>query len=95
MALSEKDVLRIAELSRLEITSSQVPKMLGQLNAVFALVEQLAAVDTTGVEPLTHINDAVLRLRADAVTESDHRAAYQTVAPATDAGLYLVPRVIE
>jgi aspartyl-tRNA(Asn)/glutamyl-tRNA(Gln) amidotransferase subunit C len=95
MALSEKDVLRIAELSRLEIAPSQVPKMLGQLNAVFALVEQLAAVDTTGVEPLTHVQDAALRLRPDAVTESDHRASYQTVAPATEAGLYLVPRVIE
>ncbi len=95
MPLSEKDVLRIAELSRLEIASSQVPKMLGQLNAVFALVEQLAAVDTTGVEPLTHIQDATLRLRADTVTESDHREAYQSVAPATEAGLYLVPRVIE
>jgi aspartyl-tRNA(Asn)/glutamyl-tRNA(Gln) amidotransferase subunit C len=95
MALSEKDVLRIAELSRLEIASSQVPKMLGQLNAVFALVEQLAAVDTTGVEPLTHVQEAGLRLRVDAVSETNHREAYQAVAPATEAGLYLVPRVIE
>ena len=95
MALSEKDVLRIAELSRLVIAPPEVPKVLGQLNAVFALVEQLAAVDTTGIEPMTHVHDATLRLRPDAVTETNRREDFQANAPATQAGLFLVPRVIE
>lgn len=69
--------------------------MLGQLNRVLGLIEALQAVDTTGVEPMTHAGDLSLRLRPDEVTEPDRRADYQQVAPAVDHGLYLVPRVIE
>jgi aspartyl-tRNA(Asn)/glutamyl-tRNA(Gln) amidotransferase subunit C len=95
MALTPLDVTRIAHLSRLELSSDEAAKTLDQLNAVFGLVEQLAQIDTTNVEPMAHVGDAALRLRPDAVTETDHREAYQVVAPATEAGLYLVPRVIE
>jgi len=66
-----------------------------QLNQVLALIEALQAVDTSGVEPMTHAGDLVLRLRPDEVTEPDRRAEYQQGAPAVAQGLYLVPRVIE
>jgi aspartyl-tRNA(Asn)/glutamyl-tRNA(Gln) amidotransferase subunit C len=65
------------------------------LNEIFALIEQMQAVDTAGVEPMTHAEDIALRLRADEVTEPDRRSAYQAVAPAVADGLYLVPKVIE
>ena len=68
---------------------------LEQLNSVFGLIEELRAVDTTGIEPMTHAQDMTLRLRADQVTETDQRAACQQAAPSVEQGLYLVPRVIE
>ena len=69
--------------------------MLAQLNDVFGVIEKLQSVDTTGVEPMTHARDLVLRLREDVVTESDRRDDYQASAPAVQDGLYLVPQVIE
>ncbi len=95
MSLTDHDVRRIAELARLALTDEEAARTLAQLNGVFELIEQLRAVDTSGVEPMTHAGDMVLRLRADEVTEPDRRADYQEVAPATERGLYLVPRVIE
>ena len=86
---------RIADLARLELTPDEAGRTLDQLNRVLELIEALQAVDTTGVEPMTHAGDRVLRLRADEVTEPDRRADYQRAAPAVDHGLYLVPRVIE
>ena len=67
----------------------------GQLNGIFGLIEAMQAVDTQGVLPMAHPQEASLRLRPDAVTETDRRAAYQAVAPAVEKGLYLVPKVIE
>lgn len=92
--------MRIAQLAQLEISESQASKTLGQLNDIFALVEQMRAVDTGGIEPLNHpvaayMQDVALRLRDDVVTEPDRRDAYQKPAPATQDGLYLVPKVIE
>jgi aspartyl-tRNA(Asn)/glutamyl-tRNA(Gln) amidotransferase subunit C len=95
MSLTAQDVRRIAELARLELSEEQTTHTLDQLNEVFALIEELRSVDTSGIEPMTHAGDVVLRLREDEVSESDRRAEYQSVAPATEAGLYLVPRVIE
>jgi aspartyl-tRNA(Asn)/glutamyl-tRNA(Gln) amidotransferase subunit C len=99
MSLVLSDVERIANLSRLELTGEQAHKTLDQLNGIFALVEQMKSVDTTGVEPLSHpiavIRELALRLREDEATETDHRAEYQKCAPATQDGLYLVPKVIE
>lgn len=99
MSLTLTDVKRLEHLARLELDDADAGRMLDQLNNFFAVVEQMQAVDTTGVLPLAHpidaIQDSVLRLRDDAVTETIDRAANQRCAPATEDGLYLVPRVIE
>ncbi|HPU51712.1 MAG TPA: Asp-tRNA(Asn)/Glu-tRNA(Gln) amidotransferase subunit GatC, partial [Burkholderiaceae bacterium] len=88
-------VARLSILARLELSAQEAERTLAQLNSVFELIGQLQAIDTTGVEPMTHPIDLSLRLRDDQVTESDARDSYQQVAPATEQGLYLVPRVIE
>jgi aspartyl-tRNA(Asn)/glutamyl-tRNA(Gln) amidotransferase subunit C len=95
LSLTNRDVARISELARLELTPAEADLALGQLNSVLGLIEALQAVDTTGVAPMTHAGDLALRLRPDAVTEPDRRDDYQRSAPAVDHGLYLVPRVIE
>ncbi|HJU71008.1 MAG TPA: Asp-tRNA(Asn)/Glu-tRNA(Gln) amidotransferase subunit GatC [Paucimonas sp.] len=100
MSLVLTDVKRLAHLAQLDLTDDQAAKTLDQLNGFFALVEQMKSVDTTGIEPLNHPiaafhSDLALRLRDDVVTEPDRRAEYQQVAPATQDGLYLVPKVIE
>jgi aspartyl-tRNA(Asn)/glutamyl-tRNA(Gln) amidotransferase subunit C len=99
MALTSFDVRRIAELARLDLGADEQARMLDQLNAFFRIVEQMSAVETSGVEPLytplAAVQDAHLRLRDDAVSEAVDREANQRSAPATRDGLYLVPRVIE
>ncbi|MRR09640.1 Asp-tRNA(Asn)/Glu-tRNA(Gln) amidotransferase subunit GatC [bacterium] len=95
MSLNPDDVRRIARLARLEISAQEVERTGQQLNGILAFIEQLQAVDTTGVAPMAHAVDVVQRLRPDAVTEIDRRAAFQAIAPETEAGLYLVPKVIE
>jgi aspartyl-tRNA(Asn)/glutamyl-tRNA(Gln) amidotransferase subunit C len=99
MALTRNDVSRIADLARLELTEPERDGMLAQLNDFFAIVEQMSAVDTSGVEPLytplSAVSEVALRLRDDVVTETDEREANQRSAPAVEDGLYLVPRVIE
>ena len=95
MSLSEADVKRMAHLARIEIQPEEVAPMLSQLSNIMGLVEQMQAVDTTGVEPMAHAQDVSLRLREDKVTESDQHELFQTVAPEVEAGLYLVPKVIE
>jgi aspartyl-tRNA(Asn)/glutamyl-tRNA(Gln) amidotransferase subunit C len=100
MSLDLSDVKRLARLAQLDLTEDQAVKTLDKLNGIFALVEQLRAVDTTGIEPLNHPiaahqADLALRLRDDTVTEANRRDDYQKVAPATQDGLYLVPKVIE
>jgi len=99
MALTLQDVSRIAHLARLEVSTAEQARMLEQLNGFFSIVEQMSAVDTRGVEPLYTPLSAVqaveLRLRDDAVTETDLREANQRSAPAVEDGLFLVPKVIE
>jgi aspartyl-tRNA(Asn)/glutamyl-tRNA(Gln) amidotransferase subunit C len=99
MALTSQDIGRIANLARLELRSDESERMLTQLNGFFAIVEQMRAVDTKGVEPLAHpvsaIQDITLRLRDDIVREPNHREANQQSAPAVERGLFLVPKVIE
>ncbi len=95
MSLSLEQVDRIARLARLELTPETREATRGKLDGIFGLIEQMQAVDTTGIAPMSHPQDVVQRLRPDAVTESDRRAAFQAVAPEAEAGLYLVPRVIE
>ena len=95
MSLSLDDVSRIARLARIEISPAETAQTRDQLNGILAFVAQLQAVNTDGIAPLAHAVDVVQRLRPDAVTESDHRDAFQAIAPETEAGLYLVPKVIE
>lgn len=99
MPLTPEDVSRIAHLARLALTPDEEPVMLAQLNGFFSIVEQMGAVDTSGVEPLytplSAIQDVPLRLREDVVTERNEREANQRSAPAVEDGLFLVPRVIE
>ncbi len=95
MSLNSEDVRRIAHLARLEVSAEEVERTRDQLNNILAFVEQLQAVDTAGVTPMAHAVDVVQRLRQDAVTESDRRQDFQAVAPEAEAGLYLVPKVIE
>lgn len=99
MSLVLSDVERIATLSRLQLSPEQARSTLTQLNGIFALIEQMKSVDTEGVEPLSHpiavIAELALRLRPDETTETDQREQYQRCAPATQDGLYLVPKVIE
>jgi aspartyl-tRNA(Asn)/glutamyl-tRNA(Gln) amidotransferase subunit C len=99
MALNPQDIARIAHLARLELSASEGERMLAQLNEFFAIVEKMKAVDTTGVEPLSHpvaaVQDIGLRLREDVATEPNQREANQRSAPAVERGLFLVPKVIE
>ncbi|MDQ7990928.1 MAG: Asp-tRNA(Asn)/Glu-tRNA(Gln) amidotransferase subunit GatC [Candidatus Dactylopiibacterium sp.] len=95
MSLTLEQVDRIARLARIELTPADADATRAKLDGIFGLIEQMQAVDTTGVAPMSHPQDVVQRLRADTVTEGDRREAFQAVAPEAEAGLYLVPRVIE
>ena len=99
MALSSRDVSRIAHLARLELQPEEEALMLQQLNDFFGIVERMRAVDTSGVEPLytplSAVQQVALRLRDDAVTETNQRELNQRSAPAVEDGLFLVPKVIE
>lgn len=95
MSLTKKDVENIAHLARLAIDDADIPNYANNLSNILELVEQMNAIDTTDVEPMAHPLDAVQRLRKDEVTEQNQRDHYQQVAPLTEAGLYLVPKVIE
>ncbi|MDH6592327.1 aspartyl-tRNA(Asn)/glutamyl-tRNA(Gln) amidotransferase subunit C [Variovorax sp. TBS-050B] len=99
MSLSTSDIARIASLARLQLAPDESERMLSQINGFFDLVERMRAVDTAGVEPLAHpvaaLEDVTLRLRDDVVSEPNNREANQKSAPAVEAGLFLVPKVIE
>ncbi len=95
MSLILDDVNRIAHLARIEVDAKEAEQVLGHLSGIFALIGEMQAVDTAGVEPMSHAQDLMLRLRDDAVTEADQHAAFQAIAPQVEADLYLVPKVIE
>jgi aspartyl-tRNA(Asn)/glutamyl-tRNA(Gln) amidotransferase subunit C len=95
MSLSDDQVRRIARLARIAIRDEESAAVIDRVNRVLGLVEQIRAVDTTGIEPMAHPLDAAQRLRADEVTESNQREANQAAAPGVQDGLYLVPKVIE
>ena len=95
MSLSDDQVRRLARLARIALESDEAPGVLDQLNRVLGLVEEMRRVDTAGVEPMAHPLDAAQRLRPDAVTEPDRHEIYQSVAPAVEGSLYLVPKVLE
>lgn len=95
MSVSLETVAHVARLARLKTTPEQRSIWVGELNRVLELVDQLAQVPVEGVAPLFHPNDPSLRARPDQVTEHDQHLAFQAIAPATSADLYLVPKVIE
>ena len=95
MALTIDDVRRVAHLARVAVDDAEAAAALEQLSGIFKLIEQMLACDTSGIAPMSHAQDLVLRLREDAVTEQDQRAQFQAAAPQVEAGLYLVPKVIE
>lgn len=99
MALTPQDIARVANLARLELRPDETEHTLARLNGFFALVEQMKAVNTDGVEPLAHpaavIGEVALRLREDVASEPNQREASQVSAPAVERGLFLVPKVIE
>lgn len=104
MALNITDIKRIAHLARLEISEQEANQTLTKLTGILGLIEQMQAVDTTGITPMSHSQDVVQRLREDVVTATNQREIFQANAPvlgngssekAVDNGLYLVPKVIE
>ena len=104
MALSIEDIKKIAHLARIEVSQSDAASTLTKLTGILGLIEQMQAVDTKGIVPMSHSQDVVQRLREDVVTKANQREAFQKVAPllgngsteqAVDSGLYLVPKVIE
>ena len=95
MSLDRDDVVKIAHLARLAIDEADIPRYARELSNILGLVEQMNQVDTSGVEPMAHPLDTSQRLRADVVSETNERELFQTNAPQVEAGLYLVPKVIE
>lgn len=95
MALDKDDIGKIAQLARLHVSESEAIEVAGRITDILALIDKMQAVDTENVEPLSHPLDVVQRLRPDTVTEIDRRDELQKIAPNSEAGLYLVPKVIE
>lgn len=95
MSLDAGEVDKVANLARLQLETEQVDDYARELSGILAMVDQLNSAQTEGVEPMTHPLDLSARLRADVVIEGDQRTAFQSIAPSTEGGLYLVPRVIE
>ena len=95
MSIDAMEMEKIAVLARLQIPSAELSQVTGRIASVIDFIDQLHRVDTAAVEPLSHPLDTVQRLRADKVTETDERDRFQKVAPLTEQGLYLVPKVIE
>ena len=95
MALQPSEVSRIAHLARLAIDERDIPDYARNLSDILAFVEQLTAADTGGVTPMAHPLETTQRMRPDEVSETDQRERFQAVAPQVEAGLYLVPKVIE
>jgi aspartyl-tRNA(Asn)/glutamyl-tRNA(Gln) amidotransferase subunit C len=95
MSLSTEEVKKISLLARLAISDEEAQQYSDSLSEIFDLVEQMNAVDTTGIEPMAHPQDISQRLREDVVTAVDEREKFQSIAPATEDNLYLVPKVIE
>lgn len=95
MALNIEDIQRIAYLARIEINEQEAAITLTKLSGILGLIEQMQAVNTEGIAPMSHSQDLSQRLREDVVTQTNQREAFQAIAPLTESGLYLVPKVIE
>ena len=95
MALEKSEVANIAQLARLHVDDREAEEVASRISDILDLINRMQAVNTDAVEPLSHPLDAVQRLRPDRVTETDRRDELQQIAPQAEAGLYLVPKVIE
>lgn len=95
MSLTTQDVQKVARLARLAMDENEIEIARSQLSGIFSLIAEMQAVDTSGIEPMSHAQDLSQRLRSDVVTEANQREAFQAVAPQVEGGLYLVPQVIE
>lgn len=95
MSLTTQDIDKIAHLARLGVSDDDRTRYTDSLNSILGLIDDLQAVNTKGIEPLAHAFEVTQPLREDVVTERNRREDYQKIAPATEAGLYLVPKVIE
>jgi len=95
MPLTNEEVKHLARLARLSMPDDNVNVTRGQLDSIFVLIAQMQTVDTANIEPMSHPQELAARMREDVVTETDRRAAFQAIAPHAEAGLYIVPKVIE
>ena len=95
MSLNSADIKRIAHLARIDVSDAEAEATLTKLTGILGLIEQMQAVDTKGIVPMSHSQDVTQRLREDVVTEINQRELFQSIAPAVEGGLYLVPKVIE
>jgi aspartyl-tRNA(Asn)/glutamyl-tRNA(Gln) amidotransferase subunit C len=95
MSLTNADVQKVARLARLAMTEAEIESARVQLSGIFDLIAEMQAVDTKGITPMSHAQDVSQRLREDVVTEANQRELFQSIAPQVEAGLYLVPQVIE
>jgi aspartyl-tRNA(Asn)/glutamyl-tRNA(Gln) amidotransferase subunit C len=95
MSLTTQDVQKVARLARLAMSDSEIEAARSQLSGIFSLIAEMQAVDTSGIEPMSHAQDVAQRLREDVVTAANQREAFQAFAPQVESGLYLVPQVIE
>ena len=95
MSLQRSDIEKIAHLARLAVAEEDIPRYARELSTILQMVEQMNNVDTRAVVPMAHPMEASQRLRNDDITEADQRERFQSIAPQVEAGLYLVPKVIE
>jgi aspartyl-tRNA(Asn)/glutamyl-tRNA(Gln) amidotransferase subunit C len=95
MSLNSAVIKRIAHLARIQVSDAEAEATLSKLTGILGLIEQMQAVDTAGIVPMSHSQDVTQRLRDDVVTETNQRELFQSIAPAVEDGLYLVPKVIE
>ena len=95
MSVDQAEIEKIAELARIRIAAVEISTLTERISSILEMVDQMQAVDTSAVEPMANPLDASQRLRADQVTEEDLHQQFQAIAPQTENGLYLVPRVID
>jgi aspartyl-tRNA(Asn)/glutamyl-tRNA(Gln) amidotransferase subunit C len=95
MSVEQSEIEKIAELARVRIAASEITEVTDRISSILDMVSQMQAVDTSAVVPMANPLDANQRLRPDAVTEADLRAEFQDIAPAVEASLYLVPKVLD
>ncbi len=95
MSLTTEDVRKVARLARLSMNAAEIDAARSQLSGIFELIAEMQAVDTRHIAPMSHAQDLSQRLRADVVSSPNERDAFQAIAPQVEAGLYLVPQVIE